>query len=202
MQRLEFPGAKPPRCGLRARETRASPKLLGGSCLRARLPASGRARLRPGERAVPHRFVPAVKTVAASHKPPARALRKAPPAGPHLRGRFGAREAAGRSDGKQAVLADANPGRAKESFPGRTRTRELGGAFLTESAVEWKARGASAPAHAPWPRPAHARARPALPIFFGPAPLFHFREPGSVGRGGRGVARERGLPKRGGGGRS
>lgn len=137
VQSPEFPGAKPPRCGLRALSAPGRPErrqsFWAAAVCVARLLASGRARLRPEERAVPHRFVPAVKTVAASHKPPARALRKAPPAGPHLRGCFGAREAAGRSDGKQAVLADEYPGRAKEAFPGRTRTRELGGAFLSES---------------------------------------------------------------------
>lgn len=132
-----------------------------------------------------------------SHQPAPSERRPRP--GPTSRGRFGAREAPGRSDSKQAGTRGRLRGRGKEAFPGRTRTRESGGAFLSKGVRRNGKRVAlrHLRTHRGLAPPMRARGRHYLFSSVQP-PLFDFREPGSVGRGGWGVARERGQQKRGG----
>ena len=123
-----------------------------------------------------------------------------------LSSRLSARETLTRSVGEEAGAGGRKPRPAKgRGSWAHAQNQSTGQAVPPNGfAEERRARGAPEPAHAPWPRPARTRARGRRSIFSSDPPPSctstrggDRREQGSVGRGGRGVARERGQQKEG-----
>lgn len=127
---------------LRAGVSNSSPNFWAGALTGFRTGATAPE----GERDAPRWLAPAVKSVAASHRPPAFALRKAP----RLRGRLTAREAPALRESKEAgvLRREHRPGEGSDS--GAHAHSEGAGRSVPPGGVaeERRARGAPEPAHA------------------------------------------------------
>lgn len=186
---------------LRAGVSNSSPNFWAGALTGFRTGATAPE----GEGDAPSWLAPAVKSVAASHsRQPSPLERRPASAAASLHVKLPRCVRA-----KRREFSDANTGLGREATPGRTRTaRGLGGACLPEGL---RRKGERVALRNPRTRcslaqPVRARGRRSV-FSSGPPPSSTSAsggaelEQGSVGRGGRGVARESGPQKKGGAGR-